>query len=194
MKKVKKNAHLWERHPEDYYIEPPWCSARLHSALNLKGLILDPAAGSGNIIKTGRGLYGDNIVGTDLVKRADGITGGIDFLLHHDKMRTANIVSNPPFKHCNADAKFKFIKACLECASGTIALLLPTTWANSRDAAIFLKQTPLKHEFRISPRPSMPPGPVIEAGEKPGGGSIDFSWFVWEHGFESDVTLKWIIK
>jgi hypothetical protein len=34
----------------------------------------------------------------------------------------------------------------------------------------------------MTPRPSMPPGHTIAAGEKPGGGKMDFCWLVWSIG------------
>jgi hypothetical protein len=45
---------------------------------------------------------------------------------------------------------------------------------------------PLYREYRVGPRPSMPPGRVIVAGEKPGTETSEFSWFVWLKG-EHDI-------
>jgi hypothetical protein len=38
----------------------------------------------------------------------------------------------------------------------------------------------------------MPPGYVIAAGEKPGGGKMDFCWIVFEHGFSGVPELRWL--
>lgn len=42
------------------------------------------------------------------------------------------------------------------------------------------------------PRPSMPPGHVIAAGEKPAGGKMDFCWLVFEHGYGGSPELCWL--
>jgi hypothetical protein len=38
----------------------------------------------------------------------------------------------------------------------------------------------------------MPPGYVIAAGEKPGGGKMDFCWLVFEQGFADEPELRWL--
>jgi hypothetical protein len=45
---------------------------------------------------------------------------------------------------------------------------------------------PLYREYRIGPHPSMPPGCVIVADEKPGKETSEFSWFIWAKG-EHDI-------
>jgi hypothetical protein len=38
----------------------------------------------------------------------------------------------------------------------------------------------------------MPPGAVIEAGMKPGGGTTDFAWFLWLKGFDGRPEIGWL--
>jgi hypothetical protein len=64
--------------------------------------------------------------------------------------------------------------------------------ARRLNAARWLAATPLARVYLLTPRPSMPPGHVIAAGEKPGGGTQDFVWLVWDHDYAGAPTLHWL--
>jgi hypothetical protein len=59
-------------------------------------------------------------------------------------------------------------------------------------AARWLQQTPLAVVWLLTPRPSMPPGYVILAGQKPGGGKVDFCWLVWSHDHVGQPEMRWL--
>jgi hypothetical protein len=187
-------AHLWDRHPDDWYVEPPWCSERLFEAEVFTGNILDPACGMGTIVLNAE-RYGYEAFGSDLVRRADLWLTPIeerDFLADDDRQWN-NIVSNPPFSLCSArDGSFPFVSRCLERARDKVALLMPAKWLFGAKRAEKLRQTPLAKIYCITPRPSMPPGPVIAAGEKPGNGTADFVWMIWQHGYVGQPTVAWL--
>jgi beta-xylosidase len=65
-----------------------------------------------------------------------------------------------------------------------VALLLPATWHLGDKRSRWLETTPLRRIWCLTPRPSMPPGAVILAGETPGGGTQDFAWYVWLRGYD----------
>jgi hypothetical protein len=64
--------------------------------------------------------------------------------------------------------------------------------ARRLNAARWLQGTPLARVYLLTPRPSMPPGHVILAGEKLGGGKHDFCWLVFEHGHVGPPELRWL--
>jgi hypothetical protein len=98
-----------------------------------------------------------------------------------------NIVSNPPFGIAEA-----FVKHALDVTNRKVAMLLPSIWVQGDERSRWLETTPLRRIYFITPRPSMPPGPVIVAGEKPGNGTKDFAWFVWERGYEGRPEVRWL--
>jgi hypothetical protein len=51
---------------------------------------------------------------------------------------------------------------------------------------------PLRRVWLLTPRPSMPPGHVIAAGETPGGGKMDFCWLVFEHQLSGIPQIGWL--
>ena len=66
-------------------------------------------------------------------------------------------------------------------------------WLTRRlNAARWLQDTPLARIYLLTPRPSMPPGHVILAGEKPGGGKQDFCWLVFECGHAGPPDVRWL--
>ncbi|MDP2358668.1 MAG: hypothetical protein Q8M31_21795 [Beijerinckiaceae bacterium] len=188
-----KAANVWARDPHDFYCEPEWTSKRLFESEKFEGNVVDPACGTGRIVRAAIDA-GLDARGYDLVKRSAYCLDERDFLdwrwPNGEPVR--NIVSNPPFKHCSARADFKFIRLAIERAERKVALLLPATFDCGDKNSRFLETTPLRRKLIITPRPSMPPGAVIEAGIKPGGGTTDFAWFVWLRGYDGKPETGWL--
>lgn len=178
----KRESHLWARHAEDWYCEPEWVSGRLFAAENFEGLIWDPACGMGRIVDSAI-RAGLPWICTDLIDRGRG--GGRDFL--SETLRPPNIVSNPPFGIAE-----KFVAHALRLAERKVAMLLPANWVQGDKRSRWLATTPLRRVYFITPRPSMPPGPAIEAGQKPGNGTTDYAWFVWLRGYDGAPEIRWL--
>ena len=190
----KKKSHLWDRHPQDWYIEPSWCSKRLFEVENFNPHhpIYDPACGLGRILASAK-QAGYQTIGSDIVDRLSE-DSEVDFALFDflnwqpqpsDYIET--IVSNPPFGVAQ-----QFAEKALDVAFGKIALLLPLTWIGGLKRSQWLEATPLARILIIAPRPSMPPGPVIVAGEKPGNGTKDFAWFIWNKKHVGPPSIGWL--
>lgn len=186
----KKNSHLWDRDPNDWYVEPESCSRALLNVEHFKGGVWDPACGTNRIVDSSReaGLYA---IGSDLMIRNEKVDFQANFL-EQTRMpdMTNNIVSNPPFGIAE-----EFYHHGLELLpmGGKLAFILPMVWlsgfSKKRD---WLPTSPLRKYFAISPRPSMPPGAVIQAGIKAGNGTKDFAWFVWEKGFKGKAEVGFL--
>lgn len=187
--KVKRNSHVWARADRDYYIEPEWCDDALFRAERFRGGVLDPACGSGRIVKAAlrRGL---DAMGADVVRRRQRFPFTFmhrDFLAPtYPDVDCDNIVSNPPYRD-----SLMFAKLALQRAR-KVALLMPLAWLTGDTRAQWIAESPLKVVYVLTPRPSMPPGFVIERGEKPEGGRLDFAWFVWSRNFDGAPSLKWL--
>jgi hypothetical protein len=189
----KKEANVWARDPHDYYVEPEFCSRRLFELEKFEGNIVDPACGSGRIVRAAIDA-GYDARGYDIVKRGPYCLDERDFL--HFAWPHArpvhNIIINPPFKHCNGRAGFAFIKRALELATGKVALLLPASFDCGAANGAFLASTPFRRKLIITPRPSMPPGAVIESGMKPGNGTTDFAFYIWLRGYDGRPEIGWL--
>lgn len=186
----EKQSHLWERDEFDWYVEPRECSLALFRHENFFGKVWDPACGSGRIIEIAK-YCGIEAVGSDIVTRSEYCEREIDFLggvaSYPDFL---NIVMNPPFKHAE-----EFVRKAIDIApaSGKIAAILPIVWlAGFSSKRNWLPLSPLRKVFPISPRPSMPPGAVIRAGERPGNGTKDFCWLVWEKGYSGKAEVEFL--
>jgi len=180
----EKKAHIFERDPENYYTEPSWCSERLFDVERFVGPIHDPACGSGRILDA---AMSKNIrsSGADIIPRRGDIAL-IDFM--DDTFPHDNIVTNPPF---GREVK-GFISHALKLVKLKAAFLMPTVWMNSKKTGEWLETTPLRRVHLLSPRPSMPPGKMIEAGMKPGNGTVDFCWMVFEIGYDGRPEIRWL--
>ena len=156
-------AHIWNKEPDGFYVEPEWCSARLFEVEKFDGVLWDPACGIGRIVKAAR-RAGYRTIATDIVDRGcPQFDGVLDFLKDCGRIPAANIVTNPPFTQCD-----RFVHRVLELGSDKVAMI----WLARRlNAARWLADTPLARVYLLTPRPSMPPGHVILAGEKPSGGT-----------------------
>lgn len=190
----KRESSLWARDPHDWYVEPSWCSERLFEEEPFRGEICDPACGGGNIIRAALTSY-PLVIGMDIVARGN-LGPPIQDWLAYDGHAFDNIVSNPPFGLCD-DRKtdtHPFVEKCLAMANRKVALLLPANWIQGDRRSRWLEKTPLRRVWFISPRPSMPPGAALAAGMKPGNGTTDFAWFVWQHDYDGPPEIKWLRK
>lgn len=185
----QKDAHIWERDEYDWYVEPFECSLALISELQITGRIWDPAVGSGRILHSASQL-GCTTVGSDVVKRSELCDFTSDFLAITECPEYDHIVSNPPFGVAE-----DFVRKAIEILTEgqTASMLLPLVWmagfSKKRD---WLPTSPLAHIMPMSPRPSMPPGRVIQQGQKPGNGTKDFAWFVWRKGYQGDPSIRFL--
>lgn len=180
----KLDAHIWDREANDHYVEPRWCSERLFQVEPFEGVIWDPACGFGTICESAFAA-GYPILASDICDRGyvRGTPSRIaDFATLDDPVD--NIVTNPPF-----DAARQFAFHALTLARRKVALIFPVARLN---AARWLRDTPLRRVWLLTPRPSMPPGHVIASGEKPGGGKMDYAWLVFERGFAGAPELDWL--
>jgi hypothetical protein len=177
-------AHVWRKDVFGFYCEPEWVSERLFAVEKFFGSIWDPACGLGRIVEAARRASYDTRA-TDIVDRGYAHSNLLDFL-QEDQPRADNIVCNPPFNLCE-----RFVRRALALTSGNgkVAII----WLTRRlNAAHWLAETPLACIYLLTPRPSMPPGNVILAGEKPGGGTQDFCWLVWQHGYVGPPAMRWL--
>lgn len=39
---------------------------------------------------------------------------------------------------------------------------------------------------------AMPPGHVIDAGQKPGNGTTDYAWFIWQIDYDGKPEIGWL--
>ena len=192
----KRDSSLWRRDPHDWYVEPAWCSLRLFEEETFCGTVHDPACGGGNIVRSAL-AHGHLVTGGDIVDRSEATGHGrpeiADWLAPTDR-RHANIVSNPPFGLCD-DRKSRshpFVERCLERAERKVALLLPANWVQGDMRSRWLERTPLRRVWFLSPSPSMPPGHVLASGAKPGNGTTDYAWFVWQMDYDGATEVRWL--
>lgn len=177
------SAHAWERERHEHYVEPHWCSERLFEVEDFKPFIWDPCCGFGRIPDAAE-RAGLNAIATDIVDRGyRNLADRVDFLAMQ-RCLSPNIVCNPPFNIVG-----RFARKALDLGAEKVAMIFPTARLN---AAHWLHDTPLARVWLMTPRPSMPPGHTITAGEKPGGGKMDFCWLVWTRGRIGPADLRWL--
>lgn len=179
----KRESHLWQRDENDWYVEPEWCSARLFQVEPFRGVVWDPACGMGRIVDAA-GAAGYPTMWSDLIDRGCGATI-TNFL--ETSVKVDNIVSNPPFGIAE-----RFVEHALELALEKVAMLLPANWVQGDRRSRWLETTKLRRVYFITPRPSMPPGSVIASGGKPGNGTTDYAWFVWEAYYPGSPEICWL--
>jgi hypothetical protein len=98
------------------------------------------------------------------------------------------VVCNPPFDHVE-----EFCERALTVADYKVAMIC---LLRRLPAARWLRRMPLETIYLITPRPSMPPGHWIDAGNTPGGGTQDFVWLVFNklRSPRSSPTMKWLTR
>jgi hypothetical protein len=185
----KRESSIWEREAHDHYVEPPWCSARLFEIEAFSGPIWDPSCGFGNIVASAKAA-GLEAFGSDIVQRGAALSV-VDFLKVTSPW-PGEIVCNPPFGLCD-DRKagtHPWPEHCLRLAR-KVALLTPANWVQGAKRSRWLEAAGLLRVLFIAPRPSMPPGHVIAAGGRPGNGTTDYAWTIFERGYRGAPEIGW---
>lgn len=181
-------AHIWPKDPNEWYVEPTWCNDVLFTQVPFRArTILDPAAGMCRVPEAAS-RAGYQAAATDKVVRRPGVQE-CNFLYEDPDLPSGYaVVSNPPFSIADT-----FVQRSLALAE-EVAMLLPLTWLAGAQRARWLRKTPLRQVLVLTPRPSMPPGVAIEAGEKPGGGKVDFAWMVWDTDYLGTPQFGWLSR
>lgn len=182
--KTLAKTHRWRRARHDHYVEEPWVSERLFAVEEFNGSVYDPFCGFGHVVTSAR-LHGYTAAGTDIVNRGFG-NECRDFF--KDPTIWQNIVGNPPFD--NSPALYRL---ALQRCRHKLALVMPVARLN---AATWLRDTPLVRVWLLTPRPSMPPGPLyrryLQKGQRPRGGTIDFCWLVFDKASGYEGRTGWL--
>ena len=182
-----RDAHIWARHPDDFYCEPQWLDKRIFEEIQFVGEIVDPCCGLGRIPEAAISA-GYKARGYDKVQRSFWCQQERDFLADvWTGELVDNIVCNPPYALAQA-----IISEALLRSADKVVMILPARFCWGDERSRWLESTHPRQILAVTPRPSMPPGPVIEAGIKPGGGKEDFSVFVWECGFAGKPEAGWL--
>jgi hypothetical protein len=188
------------RDPYDFYVEEPWCSGALFELEPFIGSILDPACGSGNILRSAK-AHGLEAIGTDLVDRGPHCSSIGNFfdptfrarLLDLCGGQVDNIVCNPPYGRGVTAAAF--VTEAINLAYGKVAMLVQNKFPFSQRRHGFFTTPPTAPArlYYLSERPSMPPGELLQLGLiEPTGGKVDYLWIVWERSHRGPTTAHWL--
>jgi hypothetical protein len=208
---TSKRRPVYQAEPYSWYVEERWVSAALFANEAFGRCVVDPCAGLGNVVWSARSC-GLSAFGSDVIKRAERIAGGRDFLSErwrppHPRplsrirdLRNASpggeggfsIVGNPPW-----GGRENLLRAFAEAAcerAEKVALLAPAHRLAA--AGAWLKKLPLARVLYVSPRPSMWPGPIylekIAAAEPLRNGHQDFAWLIFQRGFGGRPSTGWL--
>jgi hypothetical protein len=149
--------------------------------------ILDPACGSGNVVRAcqARGL---KVIGTDIAARGFGRKER-DFLHDEPIIRPAAIICNPPYKMA-----VRFIKRALEPGVSKFAMLVGDKfrYSQARWYELFRDHPPAR-VYVLTRRPSLPPGELYLAGKIDAkGGTKDYEWMVWDRAHTGPTITIWL--
>ncbi|RYD48954.1 MAG: hypothetical protein EOP83_25795 [Verrucomicrobiaceae bacterium] len=170
------------RPKDDFYPTPPDATLALLAHEEFPGIIWEPACGDGAISEIVRTLPGTTkVISTDLVDRGYGEPGQDFFKTYH---AVDHIITNPPYALAG-----EFVRHALEQTSGKTAMLLKLSFLEGAKRKSLFENSPLKTVYVFSKRVSM-----FRNGEKGdySSGMIAFAWFVWEHGYEGEPTIRWL--
>lgn len=185
MSATGRNLVGHERHPDDFFTTPAWCTRAIvrHLDLQAADVIVEPCCGEGAILK----VLSEEFDGIDFTvfgieidegraataKRAGFEVDTGDALTHErwDQSvngRVTHVITNPPYK-----LAMEFVeKALVEVVSlgGTAAFLLRLNWLASQGRADFHRKHPCD-VYVLPRRPSFAHSGKTDATE--------YCWMVW---------------
>jgi len=180
MTKTRKDAHLLERDPDDWYVEPEKSVRQLLTVESFDGWTHDPCCGAGTIPRV-LAAAGVTVTGSDIKDRgAPCFAGASDFIATGWLPEgVQHVCMNPPyFKAAGAEA---CIMQALDHAPGKVAAFVSAKflYGGARSRRLY-KARPPSRVWLLTDRPSCPPGAWLAAGNTAGGGEQDFAWLVWD--------------
>lgn len=193
-----KKAKIYDRAAHEWYVDTPSVSDALFRVESFSGVIYDPCAGMGNILRSAN-FHGYAVRGSDLRPRPEHYKTllhtlekkPVDFITSKSiDLSECSVVMNPPYgKDDGADARIEeqFICRALDLARYKVAAVVQLRWIVPRIE--LLRQMGCIRIWVVSPRPSMLPGENIVRGEMPGGGQVDYAWVVFIRGADIAPTI-----
>ena len=97
------------------------------------------------------------------------------------RLRVANVVTNPPWRHT-----LPWVKHALRCAADKVAMLLPMQTLGLRLSQHVLSRVRLVLAFRRRPRFQTVDG--WDAYSPP----YEVGWFIWQPGHLGDTVIRWV--
>jgi hypothetical protein len=140
-----RRSHIFPKAADGHYVEPAWCSERLFAIESFGApgaLVLDPAAGWGNIPRAAAAA-GYTAVASDIVDRLDrrgleGVRFHICNFLKESPVRSAwSIACNPHFDHIR-----EFCERGLEIATYKVAMIMPLAGSQPRAGSAICRSRP----------------------------------------------------
>lgn len=197
MTKRQRATHIFDKDPLGHYPEPQWTAARLFEVESFgaeSALVYDPCCGWGRIPHAAVAA-GYTALGSDIVDRTRDAyaCNGFQFFVH-DFLNGApttcspwSMVFNPPY---SGDCIQGFVERALAIVRHKVAALVPL---RRLPAAHWLEGKPLETIWLLTPRPSLPTGAYILAGNEPGGGAQDYAWLVFNvRATVNAPKVKWL--
>lgn len=176
-------SEITEREPNDFYATPAATTLALLAVEQFTGPIWEPACGDGAISRV---LIerGHDVISTDLIDRGFGM-GRRDFLMEGELL-APNILTNPPFSEADA-----FALHALHLGAEKVAIFMRLAWleGGARYQRLWSRHPPVR-VWQFSKRQTLWKGGDPNAREK--GGTIAFSWFVFERGYRGAPQLGWL--
>ncbi|RYF11269.1 MAG: hypothetical protein EOO77_19745 [Oxalobacteraceae bacterium] len=170
-----------DRPEADFYPTPPEAVLALLAEETFEGSIWENSCGDGAICRVLEEAGYRDLIATDLIDRGYG-EAPHDFLT--STLTADNVVMNPPFSMAQ-----QFVELSLARTTGKVAMLGKLVFLEGQKRKAFFAQTPLRTVYVFSKRVNF-----YRNGERGNysTSTMAFAWFVWEHGYMGEPTIKWI--
>lgn len=173
-----------ERAENDYYATDPMAAKYLLNVETFNKNVWECASGENHLADTFK-KYGYNVRTSDIVKRTPS-TEVLDFLSKDVKHWDGDIITNPPYRHCQ-----EFVEKALSIipVGHKVAMFLRLQFLEGLGRYEFFRENPPKVVYVSSKR--------IKCGKdgefNSASSSITaYAWFVWEKGYKGSPSIEWI--
>lgn len=155
------------------------------------GVVLEPAAGEGNIANVLAKLRPNaNIVTSDVEQRNFLLSYVGDFITTPSLVTPVDcVITNPPFSLAK-----EFVERGLDICHGDVIMLLKVAFLASKSRRALLDRKVLREVWVSSSRINCyaPGAKVSSTGRRCNVSTLDMAWFVFNRNYNGDPVIKWV--
>lgn len=175
-------SSVYDRNPKDAYWTEPWVTRALLEQLHLRGVVWEPATGTGQMAYEIFDHGYTEVYPTDIVEYPECMLAEVVDFLKVERPWPGTIITNPPYTLAE-----EFVRHALKLTrpEGMVTMLLRNEWDCAASRRDLFENAPFKTKYVLTKRPRW-------AASNKASPRHNFAWFVWDWAYSGVPEIKYL--